>query len=90
MTAQGNTQDQNPEILIQMGLMMRFSGIFTLIFMIIFIQIMEFPRFESIIIIIAAICGIPASYFMGNSMIKQGKEKLKESMRQQANEQDRD
>jgi len=80
------SEDVNPENLIQMGLLMRFSGIASVLIFIIILQINELDIMLSLIIIIGGIVSIPIGYLLGTQMIEEGKRRLKEEMSTQKNE----
>lgn len=81
MSAQKNMNEMDPESMIQMGLMMRFSGISSILVFLIVIFVNELDGIERILLLFAGLCSIPIGYFIGNRMIKEGKQRLKQQMK---------
>jgi hypothetical protein len=76
------SQEMDPENLIQMGLLMRFSGITTIIFFFIIIQQGGLPTSFVIPLIIVGLISIPLGYLMGNRILEEGKSRLQEQISQ--------
>lgn len=77
------SQDMNPENMIQMGLLMRFSGIITVIVLLIIIQQGGSPPSVAIPLIIVGLISIPFGYLLGDRMLEEGKSRLQEQISQE-------
>jgi len=78
------SQEMNPENMIQMGLLMRFSGMTTIIIFFIIIQQGGLPPSVAIPLIIVGLISIPFGYLLGNRMIEEGKSRIQEQIPQEA------